>query len=113
MFTLPTLFTMPTPPTRVNLNSLPQRFSKYEESIFYLLYTVLFGIVFLACQIFEYNIALFTIQDSVYGSVFYMLTGLHGFHVYVGMTALFGCYFSRITQAFSFYNHRVTFDGSI
>jgi cytochrome c oxidase subunit 3 len=29
------------------------------------------------------------------------------------MTALFGCYFSRITQAFSFYNHRVTFDGSI
>lgn len=97
----------------IDLNPCSKRFRAYEEAIFYLLYTVLFGIVFLACQIFEYNVALFTIQDSVYGSVFYMLTGLHGFHVYIGMTALFGCYFTRITETFSFYNHRVTFDGSI
>jgi cytochrome c oxidase subunit 3 len=77
------------------------------------LYTVVLGIFFLACQIFEYNIALFTIQDSAYGSVFYMLTGLHGFHVYVGMTALFGCYFSRLNAPIKFYGHRTAFDGSI
>lgn len=95
------------------VNTQPTRFFSYDRPLNYILYTVVLGIFFLACQIFEYNIALFTIQDSAYGSVFYMLTGLHGFHVYVGMTALFGCYFSRLNAPIKFYGHRTAFDGSI
>ena len=91
----------------------PDRFRFYTQPNTYILYTVLLGVFFLCCQIFEYNIALFTLQDSAYGSVFYMLTGLHGFHVYVGMTALFGCYISRFGLPLQIYGHRIGFDGSI
>jgi heme/copper-type cytochrome/quinol oxidase subunit 3 len=91
----------------------PDRFRFYTQPNNYILYTVLLGVFFLCCQIFEYNIALFTLQDSAYGSVFYMLTGLHGFHVYVGMTALFGCYISRLGTPLQMYGHRIGFDGSI
>lgn len=91
----------------------PIRFTALAKPNNYILYTVFLGIFFLICQFFEYYTALFSLQDSVYGSVFYMLTGLHGFHVYVGMTSLFGCYISRRTLPFQVYDHRITFDASI
>lgn len=47
------------------------------------------GFIFLFFQSCEYVQALFTITDSVYGGIFYSLTGLHGFHVLVGAMALF------------------------
>ncbi|MFZ2587133.1 MAG: cytochrome c oxidase subunit 3 [Alphaproteobacteria bacterium] len=46
------------------------------------------GVIFLACQMFEYHHASYTISSGVYGSTFYMLTGFHGFHVLVGSIML-------------------------
>jgi cytochrome c oxidase subunit 3 len=43
----------------------------------------------------EYYEALFTITDSIYGTTFFMLTGLHGLHVLVGAIFLL-IYFLRI-----------------
>ena len=37
--------------------------------------------VFIAVQYVEYSNAEFTISDSVFGIVFFVLTGLHGLHV--------------------------------
>ena len=51
-------------------------------------YTYVLGVVFLACQMFEYGHAAFSMNDGVYGTVFYMLTGFHGFHVLVGSIML-------------------------
>nr|YP_009333093.1 cytochrome c oxidase subunit III [Araneus angulatus]AMD83660.1 cytochrome c oxidase subunit III [Araneus angulatus] len=42
------------------------------------------GSYFLNLQMFEYYMAEFSISDSVFGSVFFMATGFHGFHVIVG-----------------------------
>lgn len=51
--------------------------------------TVGLGVLFTLLQLFEYINMHFTIADSVYGSCFFMLTGLHGLHVIVGTIFLF------------------------
>jgi cytochrome c oxidase subunit 3 len=50
--------------------------------------TFLMGAVFLATQVNEYFKAGFSIHDGSFASVFYGLTGLHGAHVFVGLTLL-------------------------
>lgn len=52
------------------------------------LLTVILGAVFLVCQGYEYHHATYAFSDGVYGSLFYMLTGFHGFHVFVGAAML-------------------------
>jgi cytochrome c oxidase subunit III len=50
--------------------------------------TFLLGCMFLLTQINEYVKAGFSISDGAFASVFYGLTGLHGAHVFVGLTLL-------------------------
>ena len=53
-----------------------------------LVVTFLLGLMFLVTQINEYFKAGFSIEDGAFASVFYGLTGLHGAHVFVGLTLL-------------------------
>jgi cytochrome c oxidase subunit 3 len=39
----------------------------------------------------EYKYAPFHINDSVYGSIFFIITGFHGFHVFVGTVFMCIC----------------------
>lgn len=50
--------------------------------------TIWLGIIFLCLQMYEYSHAMFSFSDGVYGSTFYMLTGFHGLHVFVGTVML-------------------------
>ena len=54
--------------------------------------TVLLGIVFLFVQGYEYHHAYselnLKLSSGIFGSTFFMLTGFHGFHVFVGMLML-------------------------
>ncbi len=50
--------------------------------------TFLLGLTFLCVQINEYVHIGFGPSDSAQGSIFYGLTGLHGAHVFVGLTLL-------------------------
>ncbi len=63
------------------------------RTILFMWLTVLLGVTFLIVQGYEYfhgytelNLKL---SSGIYGSTFYMLTGFHGFHVFVGMLMLF------------------------
>jgi len=62
------------------------------KTIAFMWLTVLLGIVFLCCQGYEYYEAYhhlnLKLTSGVYGSTFFMLTGFHGFHVFLGMLML-------------------------
>lgn len=70
-----------------------------------LFFTVLLGGIFLFLQYNEYYYGEFTIADSVYGSVFYMTTGLHALHVIVGVLFLFICLIRTFNDSFTSEHH--------
>jgi cytochrome o ubiquinol oxidase subunit 3 len=55
----------------------------------YLLTTIFFGLIFLGCQVYEFNhfvhLSGLTLSNSLFGSTFYTLTGTHGVHVAIGV----------------------------
>lgn len=46
--------------------------------------TILLGVLFLFFQVYEYTHAHFGFREGIYPSTFFMATGFHGFHVFVG-----------------------------
>jgi heme/copper-type cytochrome/quinol oxidase subunit 3 len=53
--------------------------------------TLVLAILFMAFQGTEYFISPVSINTGIYGSTFYMITGLHGAHVFIGSCFLFYC----------------------
>jgi len=57
-----------------------------------LLGTIVFGSIFLGCQVYEFehfvHAQKMTLSNSLFGSTFYTLTGTHGTHVAVGVLLL-------------------------
>jgi cytochrome c oxidase subunit III len=53
-----------------------------------LLTTALLGLTFLTIQVNEYVHLGFAPQDNAQGTIFYGLTGLHGAHVFIGLSLL-------------------------
>lgn len=62
-----------------------------KSTITALTWTVILGVLFTACQAYEYSHAAFGFKDGIYASTFYMATGFHGFHVLVGTIFLAVC----------------------
>lgn len=55
-----------------------------NKSIMNLMLTVRLGLIFTLIQLIEYLESKFSINDSVFGSSFFITTGLHGAHVIIG-----------------------------
>lgn len=53
--------------------------------------TILLGALFTCVQIYEYTHAGFKFSGHIYGATFFMATGFHGFHVFVGTIFLIVC----------------------
>jgi len=65
---------------------------KRARTIAWMWITVALGITFLCVQGYEYHHAYtelnLKLSSGIYGSTFFMLTGFHGFHVFIGMLML-------------------------
>jgi len=83
----------------------------WDGGFFGLLITVTLGLYFTLLQGYEYYEAFFRISDSVYGSIFYIATGFHGFHVIIGSIFFVGLFNSTLLRTF-FYNSSFRFWGS-
>merc|ERR1712078_749980 len=101
--------------------SLGGAFVSFEISSSFLIYFSLFSFIlawtFISLQIKEFRIMGLSINDSVYSCLFFFLTGLHFFHLLLGLFLLslffWGCSFSfkkikilnlRISEIHLFYN---------
>lgn len=83
-----------------------------RQTLIALIFTLILAIFFTYFQGLEYVSAPFNISDSVYGSCFYMATGFHGFHVFVGTIAL-TVSFVRIILNHGTNSHHFGFESAI
>merc|ERR1712115_737901 len=88
--------------------------------IFFSLFSFILAWTFISLQIKEFRIMGLSINDSVYSSAFFFLTGLHFFHLVVGLFLLslffWGCslpfkrtfsFFLRVSEVNLFYNLQI------
>merc|ERR1712164_184869 len=88
--------------------------------IFFSLFSFILAWTFISLQIKEFRIMGLSINDSVYSSAFFFLTGLHFFHLVVGLFLLslffWGCslpskitikYSLRVSEVHLFYNLQI------
>ncbi len=59
------------------------------------------GAFFLCFQVYEYGHATFGFTEGIYPSTFYMATGFHGFHVFIGTVFLSVCWIRAMQGHFT------------
>lgn len=67
--------------------------------------TVLLGALFTVVQIIEYASAGFSFAGNIYGATFFMATGFHGFHVFIGTIFLIVCLVRLLNGDFTAKQH--------
>jgi len=77
-----------------------------------LIWTLVFGVSFILCQLYEYRYSFFSMNDGIYGSVFYILTGFHGLHVIIGCCFLVTALYRLIHSHFTI-THHVGYETSV
>ena len=91
------------------------RLSERGKAIFWLFATVFLGVVFLGFQAFEYMHAYkdlnLKLSSGIFGSTFFMLTGFHGFHVFLGGLMLTVVLIRMMRGHFTAENH-FAFEGA-
>jgi cytochrome c oxidase subunit 3 len=78
---------------------------RFAYTAFGFIETIFFAILFTLFQVYEYVKAPFAISDGIYGSVFYMITGFHGFHVIIGTLFIGVCFIRYLRYHFTAEHH--------
>jgi cytochrome c oxidase subunit 3 len=71
--------------------------------------TIILGVLFSICQVYEYSHAAFGFSGHIYGATFYMATGFHGAHVVIGTIFLAVCLY-RVYQNHFTPEHHLGFE---
>lgn len=76
-----------------------------KQALLALIITLILATLFTSLQAFEYFDSPFTISDSVFGSCFFMTTGFHGFHVFIGTIFIFISFLRIVYNHFTSTHH--------
>lgn len=76
-----------------------------KQALLALIITLILATLFTSLQVFEYFDSPFTISDSVFGSCFFMTTGFHGFHVFIGTIFIFISFLRIVYNHFTSTHH--------
>ena len=74
--------------TKFNNENFEKKSSLLKKSDFIFYRTLILGWIFECIQFIEYKQAIFNINDSFFGTMFFISTGFHGFHVIIGLLFL-------------------------
>ena len=90
-------------PYKIYFSTKPVEYPTSETALvtLWLINTIFLGVLFLLIQREEYCDSVLRFNDSVFGSIFYILTGFHGLHVIIGVIFLIVCLFRQICNHFS------------
>jgi heme/copper-type cytochrome/quinol oxidase subunit 3 len=88
------------------------RQNAFQNAILGLALTLFYGVLFTLFQRYEYINAKFDISDSVYGSTFFIITGLHGLHVVAG-TIFLSVQLARIVNYHLTPTHHFGYEAAI
>lgn len=69
------------------------------------LISAVMGSYFLGAQVWEYMVLPFSIKDGIFGTSFYVLTGFHGFHVFIGALFIWVIFFRALAGHFTPQRH--------
>ena len=83
-----------------------------EGALYGAIYTIVLALLFTGLQYYEYAEASFSFADSVYGTVFFASTGLHGIHVIIG-TIFITVGFIRLVLYHLTSDHHLGFEAAI
>ena len=70
-----------------------------------MIYCLFLGELFVIVQAAEYSMSPFAVSDSALGCCFFLLTGLHGLHVIVGLSLLWLCFCRFLLSGMSSLKH--------
>jgi len=90
---------------KLNVMPLRRTYHPLQDTFFFFLLTIILAFLFTFLQLTEYRLADFSISDGIYGSVFFMATGFHGFHVIVGTVFLIVGMVRCVMMHFSAHHH--------
>jgi len=76
-----------------------------KQALLALILTLILATLFTSLQALEYFDSPFTISDSVFGSCFFMTTGFHGFHVFIGTIFIFISFLRIVYNHFTSTHH--------
>nr|AAS00834.1 cytochrome c oxidase subunit 3 [Armillifer armillatus] len=83
----------------------------YSQFLLSLSLTIILGTYFTSLQLLEYNLAPFTLSESIFSSMFFLATGFHGFHVILG-SLLLTLSLTRFSLLLMTAEHHFSFEAS-
>jgi len=72
----------------VQLSLRATRDGRRRQALWWLGGTIVLGVVFLGLQLYDYSQLGFGLKDGVFGTLFYVMTGIHMAHVFGGVVFL-------------------------